>query len=251
MKETKALDGYKPLDENENYFLFTLSEDLPADGGAIIKIHDGENILNSKIKVSLKVIKKGDDDKLLDGVEFELYTASDDELVGTYVTDVNGEITINDLTIGTYYLIETKGKDGYEFDSTKKYDVAINGENTSIEKVIINNKKVIPPTPIVPDVNPDRPVDPDRPVNPDKPEVNIPDEDVPLGPGEEVVEIEEEDVPLSDGGDNAFVEIEEEDVPLGSGVPNTGDGLYFWIPTMLISMAALGFLNVLRRKLSK
>lgn len=256
MKETKALENYMPLEGKANYFPFTLSEDLPEDGGAIIKINNGENILNFKLelpefKASLKVIKKGDDDKLLDGVEFELYTASDDELVGTYVTDVNGEITINDLTIGTYYLIETKGKDGYEFDSTKKYDVAINGENTSIEKVIINNKKVIPPTPIVPDVNPDRPVDPDRPVNPDKPEVNIPDEDVPLGPGEEVVEIEEEDVPLSDGGDNAFVEIEEEDVPLGSGVPNTGDGLYFWIPAMLISMAALGFLNVLRRKLSK
>lgn len=250
MKETKALENYMPLEGKANYFPFTLSEDLPEDGGAIIKINNGENILNFKLelpefKASLKVIKKGDDDKLLDGVEFELYTASDDELVGTYVTDVNGEITINDLTIGTYYLIETKGKDGYEFDSTKKYDVAINGENTSIEKVIINNKKVIPPTPIVPDVNPD------RPVNPDKPEVNIPDEDVPLGPGEEVVEIEEEDVPLSDGGDNAFVEIVEEDVPLGSGVPNTGDGLYFWIPTMLISMAALGFLNVLRRKLSK
>lgn len=250
MKETKALENYMPLEGKANYFPFTLSEDLPEDGGAIIKINNGENILNFKLelpefKASLKVIKKGDDDKLLDGVEFELYTASDDELVGTYVTDVNGEITINDLTIGTYYLIETKGKDGYEFDSTKKYDVAINGENTSIEKVIINNKKVIPPTPIVPDVNPD------RPVNPDKPEVDIPDEDVPLGPGEEVVEIEEEDVPLSDGGDNAFVEIEEEDVPLGSGVPNTGDGLYFWIPAMLISMAALGFLNVLRRKLSK
>lgn len=256
MKETKALEDYMPLEGKANYFPFTLSEDLPEDGGAIIKINNGENILNFKLelpefKASLKVIKKGDDDKLLDGVEFELYTASDDELVGTYVTDVNGEITINDLTIGTYYLIETKGKDGYEFDSTKKYEVVINGENNSIEKEIINNKKVIPPTPIVPDVNPDRPVDPDRPVNPDKPEVNIPDEDVPLGPGEEVVEIEEEDVPLSDGGDNAFVEIEEEDVPLGSGVPNTGDGLYFWIPTMLISMAALGFLNVLRRKLSK
>lgn len=250
MKETKALEDYMPLEGKANYFPFTLSEDLPTDGGAIIKINNGENILNFKLelpefKASLKVIKKGDDDKLLDGVEFELYTASDDELVGTYVTDVNGEITINDLTIGTYYLIETKGKDGYEFDSTKKYDVVINGENTSIEKEIINNKKVIPPTPIVPDVTPD------RPVNPDKPEVNIPDEDVPLGPGEEVVEIEEEDVPLSDGGDNAFVEIEEEDVPLGSGVPNTGDGLYFWIPAMLISMTALGFLNVLRRKLSK
>lgn len=247
MKETKALDGYKPLDEDENNFPFTLSEDLPADGGVIIKINGGENILNTMFKASLKVIKKGDDNKLLEGVEFNLYTASDDELVGSYVTDVNGEITINDLTSGNYYLIETKGKDGYEFDSTKKYSVVINGEKTLIEKEIINNKKVIPPTP----VDPDTPVNPDRPVDPDKPEVDIPDEDVPLGPGEDIVEIEEEDVPLSDGGDNAFVEIEDEDVPLGPGAPNTGDGLYFWIPAMLISMVALGILNGLRRRLSK
>lgn len=243
MKETKALDGYKPLDGNANYFPFTLSEDLPVDGGVIIKINGGLDILNTKeelpeFKASLKVIKKGDDGNLLKGVEFNLYKALNDEFMATYVTNDNGEIMIDDLAIGNYYLVEVKGADGYNFDSTKKYDVVINGENASIEKVIVNNKKVIPPTP-------------SDPFDPDRPEVEIPDEDVPLGPTEEIVEIEDEDVPLSDGGDNAFVEIEDEDVPLDSGVPNTGDNLYFWLPMMLISMVALGFLNVLRRRFAK
>lgn len=250
MKETKALDGYKPIDEDENNFPFELSKDLIDDVGAIIKVNNGNDILNHKQIVSLKVIKKGSDDKLLAGVEFELHAASDDKLIEKYVTNNDGEILIYDLDIGNYYLIETKGKDGYEFDSAIRHDVNIENKADTIEKVIINQKKVIPPTPVDPN-NPDTPVNPVRPVDPNKPEVDIPDEDVPLGPGEDIVDIEEEDVPLSDGGDNAFVEIEEENVPLGSGVPNTGDGLYFWIPAMLISMLALGILNGLRRRLSK
>lgn len=250
MKETKALDGYKPIDEDENNFPFELSKDLIDDVGAIIKVNNGNDILNHKQIVSLKVIKKGSDDKLLAGVEFELHAASDDKLIEKYVTNNDGEILIYDLDIGNYYLIETKGKDGYEFDSAIRHDVNIENKADTIEIVIINQKKVIPPTPVDPN-NPDTPVNPDRPVDPNKPEVDIPDEDVPLGPGEDIVDIEEEDVPLSDGGDNAFVEIEEENVPLGSGVPNTGDGLYFWIPAMLISMLALGVLNGLRRRLSK
>lgn len=239
VKEIAALDGYKELTDNANYFPFELLENMPDKNETIIKINNGDSILNFKEnvpenKVSLKVIKKGSDNKILAGVQFELYAAFDDSRIDTYTTNSEGEILIDDLTIGNYYLIEVKGAEGYLFDSSVQYPVVLNGEEQLVEKTIVNEKKT---TTIIPD-------------KPDTPKVDIPEEEVPLGPGESIVEIEDEDESLS-GGASAFVEIPEEEVPLASGVPNTKDSLYFWLLIILLSTIALGILNVLRKKVSK
>ncbi|MBS6168800.1 MSCRAMM family protein [Dielma fastidiosa] len=253
LKEIKPLDDYKPLEDTSNYFPFELSLGLPEDGGKIIEINNGNAIKNYKEDVEeqlydLKVIKKGSDDAVLSTVKFDLYTAADNRLVGSYVTDADGTFTVSNLSAGSYYLVETQGADGYDYDSSIHYNVTLSGDETVITKTIINEKKKAPVDP----TDPTDPVDPGRPSrpDPDKPTVDIPEEDVPLGPGEEIVDIIDEDVPLSDGGANAFVEIEDEEVPLGAGVevPNTKDSLYFWIPVLALSALGIMLLNVLRRK---
>lgn len=247
LKEVAPLVGYKPLEGTSNYFPFDLTLDLPKDGGKIIEINNGNAIKNYKEDVKeqlyeLMVIKKGSDDVVLPNVKFDLYTAADNQLAGSYETDINGTFTVSNLSAGSYYLVETQGADGYDYDSSIHHNVTLGGNDTVISKTIINEKKKSPVDP----TDPSRPSQPD----PDKPTVDIPEEEVPLGPGEEIVDIIDEDVPLSDGGANAFVEIEDEEVPLGAGseIPNTKDSLYFWIPVLVLSALGIMLLNVLRRK---
>lgn len=98
-----------------------------------IATHSDLSDENQQVEIgyaTLKITKiDGYSKKALSGVEFELYremgaTTSIDnnalassisrELVGTYVTDENGEIYIDDLSFGKYYLVETKTLTGYK-----------------------------------------------------------------------------------------------------------------------------------------
>ncbi|MFD2308250.1 MSCRAMM family protein [Enterococcus termitis] len=112
--ETKAPEGYE-LDTTPKYV--TLSKTDP-NGKATIEV------LNKKEVVpetgSLKIVKyvKGSDpiEYLADAV-FEVYD-SDAQLLGTYTTDQNGEILLNDLAPGKYYAVEVKAPPGFEEDTT-------------------------------------------------------------------------------------------------------------------------------------
>ena len=99
-------------------------------------------IENVRYKGSIKVIKTdGDTKQPLKGVEFTLYNGSQ-EKIGSYKTDKNGEILIEDLLLGTYYLQETKTLKGYaledqmrEINLTKEdLDQVLEIENDRIEE---------------------------------------------------------------------------------------------------------------------
>ena len=68
----------------------------------------------------IKILKRDPvQDKPISGVEFALYSGdkvSEDKLVGTYKTDNKGEITIENLPLGIYQLVETNTVDGYVLD---------------------------------------------------------------------------------------------------------------------------------------
>ena len=83
------------------------------------------------------IIEKRDADTLkpLVGAQFRIEKASG-ELIGTYTTDVNGQIEItemDELQSGTIYITEIKAPDGYILDTTKHSVNLVPGQGTTVE----------------------------------------------------------------------------------------------------------------------
>ena len=72
-----------------------------------------------------------DTGKAVPGVSFRVTTASGD-LVGDYVTDVNGIISITDLETGAYIVTETEAAPGYILDDTPHLVNLKKGETTRL-----------------------------------------------------------------------------------------------------------------------
>ena len=96
-------------------------------------------VTNSRQKGNIKVIKydKDNHEIRLSGVEFKLYNKNN-ELVGTYTTDSNGEIHINNIDIGKYTLRETKTNAAY--DLAKDITFVVNYKQTTTLEV--DNEKM-------------------------------------------------------------------------------------------------------------
>lgn len=88
---------------------------------------------------TLKIVKtdSADENIYLAGAKFEIYNSSN-KLIGAYTTDKSGQITINKLTKGTYYAVETVAPNGYETDS-EKHEFAVTARNKTT--LHITNKK--------------------------------------------------------------------------------------------------------------
>ncbi|MCI8345244.1 MAG: Cys-Gln thioester bond-forming surface protein [Clostridia bacterium] len=120
----------KEVKTNEKYIL--------NDEEIQIKIEwNKQNILeiqNARKKGNLKVIKQDIEDEQikLEGVEFELYD-NKGKLIDKYTTDVNGEIIVENLNIGNYYLKETKTNEKYVLNE-KEIEIKIEwNKETKIE----------------------------------------------------------------------------------------------------------------------
>ena len=136
-KELQTLEGYI-LDEEKHEFELTLQNepitvfDVNKENPALNKI--------MKAKVTLVKVDATQETKRLSGAEFELYT-SDGKLIGTYITDENGEINVSDLAYGDYYFKEKKAPSGYQKltdgiqFSMKGQDVTITCRNHLIPKL--------------------------------------------------------------------------------------------------------------------
>ncbi len=91
-------------------------------------------VKNARKKGNLKVIKQDIEDEQikLEGVEFELYD-NERKLINKYTTDVNGEIVVENLNIGNYYLKETKTNEKYVLNE-KEIEIKIEwNKETKIE----------------------------------------------------------------------------------------------------------------------
>nr|WP_278679977.1 SpaA isopeptide-forming pilin-related protein [Clostridium paraputrificum] len=78
---------------------------------------------NKKIRGSVELLKVDKDtQRPLEGAEFELWNG--EKLVGTYVTDKDGKIVVENLEAGKYYFVEVKAPEHYEINQ----DVALNFE---------------------------------------------------------------------------------------------------------------------------
>lgn len=126
-KELRTLDGYI-LDQDKHEFELTL-ENEPLTVFDVNKENPALNKL-MKAKVTLMKVDATNESKRLSGAEFELYTETGD-LIGTYVTDANGEINITNLAYGNYYFIEKKAPSGYQ-KLSDKIEFSMKGQDITI-----------------------------------------------------------------------------------------------------------------------
>ena len=125
-KELKTADDSQYVLDDKKY-------EFTVDGSTMNKDLTEDPIMNKLMKGSLKVIKTdGENEVLLEGVEFEV-TNADKQVIGTYTTDANGEFTVKDLPIGTYYVKETKAKTGYK---TLSDTVAVSIVKGNLDQVV-------------------------------------------------------------------------------------------------------------------
>jgi uncharacterized surface anchored protein len=118
--ETKAPEGYE-LDATPHYV--TITKDSP-NGKATIEIVNKKEIVpeTGTLKI-VKYVKDSNPTVYLPGAIFEVYD-KDTQLMGTYTTDANGEILLDDLEPGNYYVVEVEAPPGYEEDTTF-YEVTV------------------------------------------------------------------------------------------------------------------------------
>ncbi|WP_300276227.1 MSCRAMM family protein, partial [Peptacetobacter sp.] len=111
-----------------------------------------------------KLVKKDEEGKnLLEGAEFKLFKLENDIIDGVeyrsygdnpYTTDGNGEINIENLPIGKYYIKETKAPDGYvlpTLTANRKYyfEIGFNPDKQKVEIEVNNVKKGDKPSKII------------------------------------------------------------------------------------------------------
>lgn len=92
-----------------------------------------------KNETKIIILKKDQDNqKELEGVEFELLDENKQPLYTDLMTNKEGKIIIENLIPGNYYIKEIRSLDGYEiYEQPVKVDIDLNQEIT----VTINNKK--------------------------------------------------------------------------------------------------------------
>ena len=124
----------KEVEANPKYVL----ENKPME--VELNFNESNQIILENIhkKGNVEIVKYDKDNKniTLGGIEFELYNEKS-ELIGKFVTDLNGEIKISNLNIGKYTLKEIMAKNGYEISEDIEFEV-LHNETTNIE---ISNEK--------------------------------------------------------------------------------------------------------------
>ncbi|MCI8654893.1 MAG: Cys-Gln thioester bond-forming surface protein [Clostridia bacterium] len=90
-------------------------------------------------KTKIKILKQDKTTKFpLQGTEFELLNEKKEIVYSNLITDINGEIIIDKLLPGKYYLKETRAIDGYiNYDEL----IEINIELNETINIIVNNSK--------------------------------------------------------------------------------------------------------------
>lgn len=121
--------GKTRISGTQNYLLTANSyQNISTEISTKLELNTGKILIN-KVDSNTK--------ESIEGAEFELYN-SKDELLGTYLTNKNGEVEIPNLYQGKYYLKETKTNENYILDKNTKFGVDVVYNKTST--IDIENK---------------------------------------------------------------------------------------------------------------
>ena len=133
LKELKTDDKYG-LDEKEYNIELKYKDQYTA---VVTETFTLKNYLKKgTLDFSKKDLTTG---KEIPNVKLEVYTEND-ELIYSGITDENGKITIEDLFVGKFYIVETEPATGYKLSDEKVYfEVKENGE---IVKAEMTNEKI-------------------------------------------------------------------------------------------------------------
>lgn len=121
---------------NENYILDDTPKYVDLSYGDTLNV-----TLNNERKTGNLQITKIDADNnniTLGAVEFNLYSYELDEIIGTYTTDVDGCITIENLRVGEYSLIETKTNKWYNLSD----DINLIIEWNTTNEIAVENELI-------------------------------------------------------------------------------------------------------------
>lgn len=93
---------------------------------------------NTLIPGAVELTKEDEDGAILEGVEFELQDSDGNTIREGLLTDDEGELFIDDLTPGSYQLVETATLPGYELDPTPiQFEIGL-GQTTVTEVSFVN-----------------------------------------------------------------------------------------------------------------
>ena len=195
--ETKALYGYKVVHEKTE---FTIEHDQKEDVQIMV-----ENSYN-KTTVVLTKHAKDEQGPVLPNAEFKLINQEGKVVVLKLVTDMDGQIKVDNLRPGKYAFVETKAPEGYQLDEKPiDFEVSLVDVESVIQLKVVNqaepSEKPTPEKPVEPSEKPtpEKPVEPSEKPTPEKPTPEKPVEpsEKPVAPSEKVVEPSEK--PMAPG----------------------------------------------------
>ena len=126
----------KEVETAEKYVLENTPKEIELKYNETKEIEITNKLKTGKIKV-YKVDKDNKEVKI-EGVKFDLYSEELKKVVGTYTTDKNGEINVENLPVGEYKVIEKESNKWYNLADEIKIKVDF---NKTAETTIVNELK--------------------------------------------------------------------------------------------------------------
>ncbi len=134
--EKKTLDNYV-LDKEKYYITLAYKDQYT------MTVSETLNLKNYLQKGKLTFTKKDDNNELLANAKIAIYYYTYNEEKATLIyeglTNESGNITLDNLFIGKYYLIETMAPEGYSLNNTKLY-FEIKDNNTEVNLEMVDKK---------------------------------------------------------------------------------------------------------------
>jgi len=132
----------KEIEASEGFVLNTVTWSVEIEyAGQTVEITNVDQAIENKEQKGNVVLKKRDKETndvpqgeaTFEGAKFDLFRTSDDEKLGTYATDANGELIARDLLLDNYYFVEVEAPEGYVIDDTPvPFTIAYAGQTAEV-----------------------------------------------------------------------------------------------------------------------